>query len=268
MYNIEQIIKIGGICPPWFGGTGEVLGKFIRIKVTNPVGSLNSQLGYTYKLNYGTLEGRRQFDHRFCGAYIMGINHPVRNFDGRVIAVLRRSSEKKGVLVVAPKNAKFIEYQIVDAISFAEPEGSYRIECLYERSCGAIVCRKINGETRLLLIKNSRSAHWGFPKGHMERGETPEQTAKREVLEETGLNINIIPDFSSKSDYTIQGKVEKSVTIFLAETEDTKTVIQREEIDDYIWLGFDKAMETLKFENDKAILKNARRFVEKHKIFD
>ena len=58
------------------------------------------------------------------------------------------------------------------------------------------------------------------------------------------------------------------MTIFLAETEDTKTVIQREEIDDYIWLGFDKAMETLKFENDKAILKNARRFVEKHGIFD
>lgn len=81
---------------------------------------------------------------------------------------------------------------------------------------------QINGETRLLLIKNSRSAHWGFPKGHMERGETPEQTARREVLEETGMHIDIIPDFTAKSDYTIQGKVEKSVTIFLAKTEDTK----------------------------------------------
>lgn len=44
----------------------------------------------------------------------------------------------------------------------------------------------------------------------------------------------------------------------MAKTEDTKTVIQREEIDDYIWLSFDKALETLKFENDKAILKSAR----------
>lgn len=108
----------------------------------------------------------------------------------------------------------FIGYQIADALAFAEPEGTYRLECLYERSCGAVVCRRINGEIRLLLIKNSRSAHWGFPKGHMERGETPEQTARREVLEETGIHIDIIPDFTAKSDYTIQGKVEKSVTIF------------------------------------------------------
>lgn len=108
----------------------------------------------------------------------------------------------------------FIGYQIADALAFAEPEGTYRLECLYERSCGAVVCRRINDEIRLLLIKNSRSAHWGFPKGHMERGETPEQTARREVLEETGIHIDIIPDFTAKSDYTIQGKVEKSVTIF------------------------------------------------------
>ncbi len=245
-----------------------MLGKFLRIKITNPVGSLNRQFGYTYKLNYGILEGRKQFDHRFCGAYILGINHPVRNFDGRVIAVIHRNGERKGILIVAPKNARYIEHQIADAIAFAEPEGSYRIDCLYERSCGAVVFRQINGETRLLLIKNSRSTHWGFPKGHMERGETPEETAKREVLEEAGINIEIIPDFSSKSDYTIQGKVEKSVTIFLAKTEDTKTVIQKEEIDDYIWLNIDKAMDALKFENDKTILKNAKRFIEKHKIFD
>ena len=102
----------------------------------------------------------------------------------------------------------------------------------------------------------------------MERGETPEQTARREVLEETGIHIDIIPDFTAKSDYTIQGKVEKSVTIFLAKTEDTETIIQRVEIDDYIWLGFDKALETLKFENDKAILKSARRFMDKHGIFE
>ena len=245
-----------------------MLGKFIRIKVTNPIGSLNRQYGYTYKLNYGTLEGRKQFDHRFCGAYILGINHPVRNFDGRVIAILHRNGERKGILIVAPKSTRYIQYQIADAIAFAETEGSYRLECLYERSCGAVVFRKINDEIRMLLIRNNRSVHWGFPKGHMERGETPEQTAKREVLEETGINIEIIPDFSSKSDYTIQGKVEKSVTIFLAKTQDTRTVIQREEIEDYIWLNFDRAMEALKFENDKAILKSAKTFIEKHQIFD
>ena len=245
-----------------------MLGKFIRIRITNPIGSQNRQLGYTYKLNYGTLEGRRQFDNRFCGAYVIGINHPVRNFDGRVIAVIRRNNEKKSILVVAPKSTRYIVHQIEDAIEFAEPKGTYRLDCLYERSCGAVVFGNVDGKRKLLLIKNTRSTHWGFPKGHMERGETPEDTARREVLEETGIKIDIVPDFSAKSDYTIQGKVEKSVTIFLATTKCTDTIIQKEEIDDYIWLSFEKAMETLKFENDKNILKSAKRFMETHKIFD
>ena len=54
-----------------------MLGKFVRVRITNPVGSLNRQYGYRYSLNFGSLEGRRQFDNRFAGAYIMGI-HPFR----------------------------------------------------------------------------------------------------------------------------------------------------------------------------------------------
>ena len=64
-------------------------------------------------------------------------------------------------------------------------------------------------------------------------------------------------DFVEKSDYSIQGKIEKSVSIFLARTNDTQTIIQREEIEDYIWLMYENALSTLKFENDKAILEKA-----------
>ena len=88
-----------------------MLGKFVRVRITNPVGSLNRQYGYRYSLNFGSLEGRRQFDNRFAGAYIMGVHHPVRHFDGRAIAVLYREGERKGILVVAPKNMRFIGYQ-------------------------------------------------------------------------------------------------------------------------------------------------------------
>ena len=98
-----------------------MLGKFVRVRITNPVGSLNRQYGYRYSLNFGSLEGRRQFDNRFAGAYIMGVHHPVRHFDGRAIAVLYREGERKGILVVAPKNMRFIGYQIADALAFAEP---------------------------------------------------------------------------------------------------------------------------------------------------
>ncbi|MCR4614666.1 MAG: NUDIX domain-containing protein [Clostridiales bacterium] len=191
----------------------------------------------------------------------MGISHPVHNFDGRVIAVVKRNDGSGRFLVVAPKKSRYIKRDITGAIAFAEKENEYSIDCLYEYSCGAVVYRIINGEYRFLLIKNKRSAHWGFPKGHVENDETPEETARREVLEETGLNIELISDFESRSEYTIQGKVEKSVTIFLAKTADTRTIIQREEIEDYVWLNYDKAITTLKFENDRSILSSAYDFM-------
>ncbi len=244
-----------------------MLGKYVRVRITNPIRSLNRQFGFVYQLNFGAIEGKKRYDSVSSGAYIMGINHPVRTFDGRVIAAIRRSDGSLPVYVVAPKHMRFISYQIEDAIAFAEKDREYKLDCLYERSCGAVVYRIINGELRYLLIKNRRSAHWGFPKGHVEKGETFEQTAIREVLEETGIHIKILPQFESKSEYTIQGRVEKSVTIFLAKTADTQTTIQKEEIEDYIWLSFDKAMETLRFINDRNILQSAHDFIEEQKIY-
>ncbi len=247
-------------------GVGTMLGKYVRVRVTNPIHSVNRQFGFTYLLNYGSVEGKKRFDNVSCGAYIMGINHPVRTFDGRVIAVIRYNDSSSPVYVVAPKSTRFIIHQIQDAVDFASCGREYKLECLYERSCGAVVYRIINDEIRYLLIKNKRSAHWGFPKGHVERGESNEQTAMREVLEETGIHIKILPGFAVKSDYMIQGKVEKTVTIYLAKTKDTQTIIQREEIENYMWLNYDKAMDTLRFANDRNILKSAGEYIAKNGI--
>ena len=75
------------------------------------------------------------------------------------------------------------------AIAFAEgkEKEDYSIECLYESSCGAVVFRRIAGEIRYLLIKNKRSANWGFPKGHIENGETKEDAYKRAVQAIDGI---------------------------------------------------------------------------------
>ena len=54
-----------------------------------------------------------------------------------------------------------------------------------EKACGCIISQN----NKILLIRQM-SGMWGFPKGHVEEGETEEQTAKREVKEETGLSID------------------------------------------------------------------------------
>ncbi len=239
-----------------------MLGRFVKVRITQPIGSPNKRTGGVFTLNYGTVEDAARFKGACInGAYVMGIDHPVRNFDGRIVAAITRENGER-LCVAAPKNSRYIINDIKAAIDPCEGAGSYTADCLYESSCGAVVYRAINGETRYLLIKNRRSANWGFPKGHIEQGETREETAAREVLEETGIHITIIPDFVSTSEYTIQGRVEKSVTIFLASTNDTQTKIQREEIEDYVWLNYEKALETLKFENDRAILERAAAFLE------
>ncbi len=237
-----------------------MLGKYVRVRVTAPMHSANPRFGYEYQLNYGIVEGI-PMRNGVRGAYIMGITHPVRNFDGRIIAVIRRHAGKGVVFVVAPKSTRFIINDIKEAVSFAEKEGQYDIECLYERSCGAVVLNQDKDRRKVLLIKNKRSAHWGFPKGHIEKGETQEETAIRETKEETGLDIDIVDGFSCRSEYTIQGRVEKAVVIFLAFAKNTDVSIQEEEIDDYIWVDLSDALKMLKFENDRGILKQAVDFI-------
>ncbi len=243
-----------------------MLGKMVKVKVTKPCNYYDLRTGIRYIINYGIAEIQSEKKSFVLGAYILGVNHPVRVFEGKVIAVLRFNGSKRSAIVVAPKNMRRIDYEIKDVLSFAEPQDSYSLECLYEHSCGAVVFRRINEEYRFLLIKNRRSNHWGFPKGHMEKGETRQQTAIREVLEETGIHIDIIDGFCRDSRYRIGSRIEKRVEVFLASTKDTQTIIQKEEIEDYIWLRYPEALNMLKFENDKDILMSVNEFMQENAI--
>ena len=84
------------------------------------------------------------------------------------------------------------------------------------------------------------------------------------MLEETGIRIKLIDGFECISKYKIQNKIEKTVSIFVGTTQDTSTSIQTEEIEDYIWLTYDRALSLLKFENDKNIITSAHEFLNKN----
>lgn len=243
-----------------------MLGKSVRVRITKPFNSFDSRTNTRYMLNFGVAEIKTEKKNFIYSACVMGINHPVNIFEGRIIAVIRHQDKRPNYIVVAPKKSRYINFEIEDAIRFLEKNKPHSTECLYESSCGAVVFRDLGGIRKYLLIKNKRSNHWGFPKGHIERGETKEETARREVLEETGLHINIIDGYSTTSEYKIAGRVEKRVTIFLACTTDSRTVIQEAEIEDYIWLDYDNALSTLRFENDKSILSTANNYLKENKI--
>ena len=116
-----------------------MLGKYVRVKIEHPIGSTD-EAGYTYPLNFGTVYNTENQD-----AFVMGIHHPVRNFDGRVIAILSDRKKNHYIWVVAPKSTRFIINDIKEYIDVEKDFPTYRLDCLYERSCGAVVFRDIKG---------------------------------------------------------------------------------------------------------------------------
>lgn len=239
-----------------------MLGQSVRAKVVKTIGTTD-EAGYTYPLNFAQIHGTSNEEY----AFIFGIDHPVSNFDGRVIAVLEPEEKNKNrIWILAPKSTRYINLDIIKVLNIEKDYPAYKLMCLYETSSGAIIYRKINDNIRYLLIKNKRSANWGFPKGHLEMGESATDAAMREVLEETGLHIKIHNGFECISKYKIKDKIDKMVSIFVGTTDDTTTIIQPDEIEDYIWLPFSRAIRHLKFENDITILKKAHTFLIQNKL--
>ncbi|MCR1808922.1 bis(5'-nucleosyl)-tetraphosphatase [Haploplasma modicum] len=122
-----------------------------------------------------------------------------------------------------------------------------------EYSCGALVYHYINDEIHYLIIKQ-KNGNYGFPKGHMEENETKVETAKREVLEETGVEIDIFDNHFSVITYEPVFGVLKEVTIFLAKALTNEIKIQEEELFEASWLPFDDARKIITYQKDKNIL--------------
>lgn len=240
------------------------LGKTAQGRVVKTINSVDEN-GYVYPLNLVQIKG---YKNRY--AFVMGVTHTVCNFDGRIIAALvpkdPENTDLKTIWIMASRSSRYINQDIYQYIDVKNDFPEYELVCYYESSAGAVVYRSIKGKLRFLLIKNKRSANWGFPKGHLEMGETKYDAARREVLEETGLHIKIHLGYEGISKYTLRNNVDKKVSIFVATTDDLKTTMQEEEIDDYRWLAYDQAMGHLSFENDKKILREAVDFLIKQKL--
>jgi 8-oxo-dGTP pyrophosphatase MutT (NUDIX family) len=130
-----------------------------------------------------------------------------------------------------------------------------------EFSAGGVI---FNNEGQVLLICNAalrdpKKRYWGFPKGHIDNGESSEEAAIREVREETGVDVEVTDKIGdSKYVFTHNGeKIFKVVVMFLMRYTGGELKYQKEELLDAGWYSVDEAMAKLSFSKDKEFLRKA-----------
>jgi len=142
-----------------------------------------------------------------------------------------------------------------------------------ENSAGAIIFRVVDGVPHYLLL-HYPSGHWEFAKGHIEKDEQPEEAAKREIAEETGIDdITLIPGFKEyskyffKKSYDLVGEAKKKapwvfklVVFYLAQTDEQEVKISHEH-KGFAWLPYAEAIKKLTYKNAKELLKKANDYV-------
>ena len=133
-----------------------------------------------------------------------------------------------------------------------------------ETSAGGVVVRLEATEPRYLLIRDSY-ANWGFPKGHVEPGERPDEAALREVREETGLGGLSIRGAIDTIDwyFRFRGRlIHKVCHFYLMETAESATAPQQAEgITACQWMAYDEADTAVSYANARIVLRRAREMI-------
>lgn len=218
------------------------LGKEVHIVVDRPIGYRHGEI--LYPINYGYVPGVFAGDGEEQDAYILGICEPISEFDGEVIGIIQRRNDCEDKLVVAPLGIRYHQGQIAEAVQFQEQYfDSYIISC-FEKSCGVLPYRIIDGQRQFLLVCECYSKCWSLPKGHMEAGETEEQTALRELFEETGLVARLDTSRCATIEYPISHVARKQVVFYLGEVSGESRV-RDGEIENYKWVTADELRDYL-----------------------
>lgn len=123
-------------------------------------------------------------------------------------------------------------------------------------SAGGIIYRRSAERVEVVLIATDRGGRWGLPKGHVNRGETAEAAALREVAEETGLDGAIERHLATIEYWFRAGtaRVHKYVDLFLLRYVAGEVRPQETEVDDARWFPLEEALTLVSFERERDVL--------------
>jgi len=137
-----------------------------------------------------------------------------------------------------------------------------------ERSAGGVLCQNRDAALWVALIAAKGGMRWQLPKGWLEQGETPEETARREVWEETGLKGRILEDLGTIEYWYYarhSTRVHKFVTFYLMAYESGDiSDFDSAEVEAALWVPMDQAVAQVSFASESGILRKAREAWPRH----
>jgi 8-oxo-dGTP pyrophosphatase MutT (NUDIX family) len=129
---------------------------------------------------------------------------------------------------------------------------------------GGVIFRRINDEFEVALCLKRREKFWCLPKGLIEKGESAEETALREVKEETGLNGEIIAKIGEVHYSFFRGrKYFKTVHFYLMKHVGEFPTNHGAEVDEVRWFKVSEALKVLAYAEEKKILKKAEKLLKR-----
>ncbi len=106
-----------------------MIGDIVKVTVDRPLGSYHPKhKDMYYPINYGYIEGIMAPDKEEQDAYILGVDKPVKEFTGRIIAIIHRLDDVEEKWVVAPENLSFSKEEIIAQVLFQEKYFQWEIE--------------------------------------------------------------------------------------------------------------------------------------------
>lgn len=125
-----------------------------------------------------------------------------------------------------------------------------------EHSSGGAVIDVRDGRAYVALIATRNRTRWGLPKGAVAEGETSEQAALREVLEETGLTAEIVKPLDTIEYFFRAGDtlIRKKVDFYLMRYISGTLTPQLSEVDDVQWIELASALQHASFDSEKKLL--------------
>ncbi len=98
----------------------DFIGKIVHVVMDRPMGSKHPKWDFIYPVNYGYVPNTLSGDGEELDAYILGIFEPVKEYEGKCIAVIHRLDDDDGKLVIVPEGKKYTKEQIEALVEFQE----------------------------------------------------------------------------------------------------------------------------------------------------